>query len=203
MMTKQEQEKENQTIWRIAIVSIIATITSLITLYLRDKSASWLVVWIFMYYFVLLALAEWIAEHNKKRFWGILIVSSIVATVTTFLWSDTPSILTSIAMTVIDFPILMVLASFISALYKGLKNLQKYLKKRKQIKENKKRWKKLFDGEIEPTDHEKLIMKAVKWWKDRLSNSTKQETGDAVLNSFFDIMSDRKNQQKTKLIYLA
>ena len=199
-MTEKEKEKENQTIWRIVIVSIIATITSLITFYLRDKSASWLVVWIFMHYFVLLALAEWIAEHNKKRFWGVLILSAIVATVTTFLWSDTPGILTSVAMTVIDFPILMVLASIITALYKGLQKLQEGLKKRRQKNENKKRWKKLFNGEIEPTDHEKQIMKAVKWWKDRLSHSIKQETGDAILNGFFDIMSEnRKKSTKDQI----
>lgn len=194
-------EKEKKTIWRIAIVSLIATLTTLLAIYIREKSANWLVVWVFMYYFILLSLAEWIAEHNKKRFWGVLILSAIIATITTFLWSDTPGVLTSITMTIIGFPILMVLASFISALYKGLKNLQKYLKKRKQIKENKKRWKKLFDGEIEPTDHEEFIMKAVDWWKRELSHTIKQETGDAVCNGFFDIMSENCKALTKEQVY--
>lgn len=169
-------EKEKKTTWRIAIISFIATLTTLLAIYIREKSASWLVVWVFMYYFALLSLAEWIVEHNKKRFCGVFILSAIVATVTTFLWSDTPSILTSIAMTVICFPILMVLTSIIIVIYKGLKKLQQYLKKRRQRKEKKKRWEMIFDGKIEPTGHEKLIMKAVDWWKDRLSHNIKQET---------------------------
>ena len=54
----------------------------------------------------------------------------------------------------------------------------------------------IFDGKIEPTGHEKLIMKAVDWWKDRLSHNIKQETGDPIYNSFFDMISNRLNQEQ-------
>lgn len=192
----QEEQKKRKQIWRQILVSIVATIATLVIIYLRDRSTSWIVVFIFVYYFVLLSISEGIAEYSNKRFWYTLVLSVITATISTFLWSDTPDFLTSLGTTIIGFPIMMIATSTICALYKGFK----YIKKRREIKENQKHWKKLFNREIEPTDRESLIMKAVKWWKDELSHNIKQETEDAVYNSFFDTISENRKELTKKQI---
>ena len=196
-----EKKNKSKAIWRRVLVSIIATIASIAITLIRGKSVSWVMVFLFLYYFVLLSISEGESGYHKNRFWYTLLLSIIVGTVISFPWSGTSTLLNSLGMTIMIFPILMVIVSIICALCKDSKKLQGHIKKRRQNKENKRHWEQIFNEEIQPSDREKLIMKAVNWWKRELSHTIEQETGDAICNGFFDLMPENSKKLTKEQVY--
>jgi len=166
---KQEIKKN---LWRCLLISIMAGLAIFLIINQRDgtKDFGWILFMSF-YYFIFLSLAGFFSKFDWKRVCITLLLSSILAAIMTVLWSNKPGPLSFLAGTIVTFPPLSVILAILS-------DEQTKLKERRKVKKDKKRWQALFQGELEPSEEEELIMKAVNFWKQELSSHIKKDEDD-------------------------